>query len=321
MKYNLIYFDANQLEDYFFNEDYKEAYKKFLRNKVKSMFDDPTQTCFIWTGHRTSKNYLKKDCFICMDCEGHTLPIQVERINKIWIRGKNFDYEKYKDFNVINTKVVEEIADDKNKTYEYLKDLMPKSSIVWYDGDILSTEEFDYKDFPIIIKPLNELKGNGIVKFDTEDNFEAWFLENEPSKEFILQEFIKCVDYAPLDIKGTHDIRLIIVNSEIVGLAVRQPKKDGWLCNVAQGGSIKVYDVHELYKLSKKETNYFFEDLNEFKVQVISKLPKDFKQAIFSIDFCNTKDGFKIFELNSYPGIRLEYKTYINKVKKLLNDN
>lgn len=320
MKYNLIYFDANQLEDYFFNEDYKEAYKKFLRNEVKSMFDDPTQTCFIWTGHRTSKNYLKKDCFICMDCEECTFPIQVEGINKIWIRGKNFDYEKYKDFNVINTKIVEEIADDKNKTYEYLKDLVPKSQLVWWNNDIQSDKELpDTYNFPMILKPLDELKGNGILKFVDEVDFEGWFLRNEPNKEFILQEFIECVDYVPLGIKGTHDIRLIIVNSEIVGLTVRQPKDSGWLCNVAQGSSIKVYDLEDLSKLG-----YFHENgiayLWEFKDKVISKLPNDFKSAIFSIDFCNTKDGFKIFELNSCPNIRLEYKTYINKVKELLNE-
>jgi len=304
MKYNLIYFDANQLEDYFFNEDYEKAYNEFLNNSIEVEF-------LIFTG-REKDGYL-----VCLDPIGQSnYHLSKEEVNKIWIRGKNFDYEKYKNFDVINTQLVELIADNKNKTYKYLKDLMPKSQLIWWNNDVQTNDEYPNK-YPVILKPLNELKGNGILKFDSEYKLENWFEDNEPEKPFILQEFIECVDYELLGIKGTHDIRLIIVNSEIVGLAVRQPKDDGWLCNVAQGGSIEVYDWRDLDDgMAHGNT---MGEMTYFKNQVISKLPKDFKSAIFSIDFCNTKDGFKIFELNSYPGIRLEYQTYIEKVKELLN--
>lgn len=314
MKYNLIYFDNNQLEDYFFNEDYRKAYDEFL-----IPFEG---FIYLWTGRETDFY------FICVDINRNLIPIEKTQVNKIWIRGKNFDYEKYKDFNVINTQIVEEIADDKNETYGYLKDLMPKSDLVEYnnyddsayfnDGRIAYIYDKTFK-YPCLIKPLDELKGNGIKKLNNYTELINHLYLNS-NRQLIIQEFIECIDYEPLDIKGTHDIRLIIVNSEIVGLAVRQPKEGGWLCNIAQGGSIKVYDKTDLIEELMKDSSKSMLKIEQFKNQVIELLPEDFKQAIFSIDFCNTKDGFKIFELNSYPGIRLEYKTYINKVKELLND-
>jgi hypothetical protein len=316
MKYNLIYFDANQLEDYFYNQDYKDAYNKFLSQ------DDYGKSPYfvIFTGREKHNRLI---CLEIIEELNYIVEVEKESVNKIWVRGKNFDYKKYKNFNVINTQIVEQIADDKNKTYEYLKDLMPKSHIIHIENynDVFNDIYVDRQDiskdtklnYPYVIKPLDGLKGDGIIKVNNYNDIKTYFYNKDYEELFILQEFIECVDYEPLDIKGVHDIRLIIVNSAIVGLAVRQPKKDGWLCNVAQGGSIKVYDTKDI----PTESLLIF---NDFKDEVIRKLPQDFNEAIFSIDFCNTKDGFKIFELNSYPGIRLEYKTYIEKVKKLLNN-
>src|SRR5699024_8619296 len=138
------------------------------------------------------------------------------------------------------------------------------------------------------------------------------FIYKAEKGKWIIQEFIECIDYKPLNIKGTHDIRLIIVNEDIVGISIRKPVKGGWLCNVAQGGSIKVLDAKDISQEVMK-------DMEGLKTSVINALPKSFKKAVFSIDFCNTKDGFKIFELNSYPGIRSSYKSYIEAIKEWFN--
>lgn len=316
IKANLIYFDANQLEDYLFDKTYKNAYDLFIGDdlEISNTSEIYNDTVFIFTG-RIYNGILTTINTMQREGEEFYNYIPVENIGKIWVRGKNFPYEKFENTNIeiINSKEVTEIADSKDKTYEYLKDFMPKSKLVVIEDSIYKDKSPNIEaGTPFVAKPTNGLKGEGISKIENKHQFNNFWKSAENGK-WIFQEFIKCIDYKPLNIKGTHDIRLIIVNEDIVGISIRKPVKGGWLCNVAQGGSIKVLDAKDISQEVMK-------DMEGLKTSVINALPKSFKKAVFSIDFCNTKDGFKIFELNSYPGIRSSYKSYIEAIKDWFNN-
>ncbi len=92
--------------------------------------------------------------------------------------------------------------------------------------------------FPIVLKPLSEAGGRGLVKIDGD---RVWEGEDELSwQEYIpklresLQESLLAMKY--LRRVGQGDKRVLVVNGKIVGASLRLPAKDSWLCNVNMGG-------------------------------------------------------------------------------------
>ena len=113
-------------------------------------------------------------------------------------------------------------------------DVCPPIRLCYSEEDIL---EFASR-FPIVLKPLREYGGKGIVKIDGD---RVW----EGKQEFLLSTFLqklKNSDIEYLAVKflqnvGQGDKRIVVVNGKIIGSSLRLPPKDSWLCNVAMGGS------------------------------------------------------------------------------------
>lgn len=95
------------------------------------------------------------------------------------------------------------------------------------------------KQFPIVLKPLKEYGGKGILKIDgdvlndgTTDFDTITYLENLKSyietEGFLAMEFLKNVSQG--------DKRILVVNGQILASSLRLPAENSWLCNVAQGG-------------------------------------------------------------------------------------
>ena len=91
--------------------------------------------------------------------------------------------------------------------------------------------------FPIVLKPLRNYGGKGIVKIENQrveaDGFEqdlASFLEayDRDPEPYLGMKFLKNV--------GEGDKRVVVVNSEVLGGVLRLPPPGAWLCNAAQGG-------------------------------------------------------------------------------------
>lgn len=105
---------------------------------------------------------------------------------------------------------------------------------------LCSTEEdiLAFKDqFPIVLKPLRNYGGHGIVKVDGDKTWVGnksipltQFLENfrAAPAEYLGMKYLRNVD------KG--DKRVIVVNGQVLGASIRLPAKGSWMCNVAQGG-------------------------------------------------------------------------------------
>ena len=104
------------------------------------------------------------------------------------------------------------------------------------------------------------------------------------------------------------------INGKPVSSFVRTPKKGSFLANVSLGGSEYAIDVKKLP-----------EELL-LKVKKINERLKKYRPSIFASDFMNSKEGFKLVELNSRPGL-LDYnysplyKKYDESVAKMLIKN
>ena len=91
--------------------------------------------------------------------------------------------------------------------------------------------------FPIVLKPLRNYGGKGIVKIE-EGNVEvdgqsqtlADFLAAyaEAPEPYLGMKFLKNV--------GDGDKRIVVVNGQVLGGVLRLPPPGAWLCNAAQGG-------------------------------------------------------------------------------------
>ncbi|WP_159783534.1 ATP-grasp domain-containing protein [Sodalinema gerasimenkoae] len=97
------------------------------------------------------------------------------------------------------------------------------------------------RQFPIVLKPLHNYGGKGIVKvvgdYVWDKNTRISFAEYKPvlakhfhdTGSYLAMKYLKNVDQG--------DKRVIVVNGEIMGATLRLPKKGSWVCNISMGGS------------------------------------------------------------------------------------
>jgi glutathione synthase len=95
------------------------------------------------------------------------------------------------------------------------------------------------KDFSIVLKPLKEYGGKGILKIDgpkITDNNEYYDTETYLRKieTYIREEGYLAMQFLKNVSKG--DKRILVVGGEIMAASLRMPAEGSWLCNVAQGG-------------------------------------------------------------------------------------
>lgn len=100
--------------------------------------------------------------------------------------------------------------------------------------------------FPIVLKPLQEYGGKGLLKIDGnrvddgDQQYEAasYWPHLSPQLEeqgYLAMKFLKNV--------SAGDKRIIVVNGQIMAASLRMPAPDSWLCNVAQGGTSVATEV------------------------------------------------------------------------------
>ncbi len=92
--------------------------------------------------------------------------------------------------------------------------------------------------FPVILKPLREYGGKGLIRIDGE---RVW----EDGVESSFQDFIANKKNADIEYLGVKflknvyqgDKRIVVINGRIMGASLRRPAEGSWICNVAMGGS------------------------------------------------------------------------------------
>lgn len=193
----------------------------------------------------------------------------------------------------LNCREFKLLCSDKYAMQELLSDFMPKSVLIRNRMDLRSS----LKSFPaqtrVVLKPTHGMCGKGII-IDFPVNMKS--LELDPTKEYVLQEFVDTSRGVPGITKGHHDVRIIIVNGKVTLAHVRTPREGSLLANVAQGGSIQEVLPENIPDFIKDTTK---------KIQII--IDTNFNLPLYSIDFGvqDQKTPF-VFELNDQIGFPRE---------------
>lgn len=101
---------------------------------------------------------------------------------------------------------------------------------------IRDIEEFRL-NFPIVLKPVRNYGGQGIVKIEGEK------VSRAEGGELSYSHFIKSLEAKSFDFLGVRflknvtqgDKQIVVCNSQILGAALWLPAPNGWVCNIARG--------------------------------------------------------------------------------------
>ena len=147
---------------------------------------------------------------------------------------------------------------------------------------------------PVVIKLLEGTQGLGVVLAETDKAATSVVEAFESLKtRIILQEFIEEA--------GGADIRVFVVNDEIVGAMKRQGKEGEFRSNLHRGGSASVF------KLSRVE-----------KATAL-KAAKAMGLAIAGVDMIQSKRGPLVLEVNSSPGLEgIENATGVDVADRII---
>ncbi len=148
---------------------------------------------------------------------------------------------------------------------------------------------------PVVIKLLEGTQGLGVILADTNKAALSVVEAFESLKtRIILQEFIEEA--------GGADIRVFIVDGEIVGSMKRQGKEGEFRSNLHRGGSASVF------KLSRLEKS------------TALKAAKAMGLAIAGVDMIQSKRGPLVLEVNSSPGLEgIEKATGVDVAGKVID--
>lgn len=142
--------------------------------------------------------------------------------------------------------------------------------------------------FPIIIKKIDGSRGVGVMKFDSLNSLSSFldfhFHKNNNPQGLLVQEYIE-------ESQAT-DYRVVVVNKKVILTMKRKgedPQKN-FRSNVAQGAAPSFYEADaKMAEIAIKST----EALGLF---------------LAGVDIMESKDGYKVLEVNSTPFIDIEQK-------------
>ena len=148
----------------------------------------------------------------------------------------NFITNHFSEKNIINTPSGIKVTGSKDFLLNF-QEICPPLKLCHTIQDVIKFS----RQFPIVLKPLRNYGGKGIVKvvddFVWDNNTRFSFAEYKPvltkyfrnTGDYLAMKYLKNVN------KG--DKRVIVVNGEIMGATLRLPQKGSWICNLSVGGS------------------------------------------------------------------------------------
>lgn len=232
------------------------------------------------------------------------------RVNLIFNRDDKNAIPEIYDCPIINHPDLDHICVDKVKTAELFLDISPKTKAVnSYDEYLTTIKEWGVKKEDKIVLKKNFLSGGQSIYIRPVTEILASLYESWDN--ILVQEFIDSSVGIPGITDGLHDIRVITINSEPVYTFVRIPQNRSFLANIAQGG---------------KEVPLSLSLLPPSLLELVKKINQQlasYRPSLFASDFLNSKDGFKLVELNSRPMVCLpslssQTKNYIDKIVQML---
>ncbi|GLR17475.1 RimK family alpha-L-glutamate ligase [Portibacter lacus] len=152
----------------------------------------------------------------------------------------------------------------------------------------------ELNSMPMIIKLISGTHGIGVLKADDPVAAETIIETFQRLKQrVLLQEFIS-------EAKGA-DVRVFIVDNEIVGVMQRQAKEGEFRSNLHRGG------------------HSFVVALSEEEIKVAKKAAKLMGLSVCGVDMLRSKRGPLILEVNASPGLEgIETTTNIDIASKII---
>lgn len=144
--------------------------------------------------------------------------------------------------------------------------------------------------FPVIVKTLHGALGSGVFLIEDTKAFKDLMTlvqETQPNVLMIFQKFVATS-------KG-RDLRILVVDGEVVASMQRNAKLGDFKANFSQGGSV------ENFEADPKATDLAIKTAKTLDIQVAG------------IDLLFTEDGYTVCEANTFPGFKgLERATGVN---------
>ena len=208
----------------------------------------------------------------------------------------------------INRRDFKTLAWDKWAAYQAIGRYMPQTLLVEDEKKIPAAVD-QIKTDRVVLKPFNGLKGLGI--FIGPKNEAKNFKFTPKYKRYIAQEFVDTSSGISGIVSGMHDLRVVIINGEVVWCHVREPVGGSLLANAAQGGNLTEVDYRKVPR--------FVKDIVE---NISKEFYKKYDNPVYSLDFGVGKNGVpKIFEINDQIGFpKWEMKNRDNFLNFLVNN-
>jgi ribosomal protein S6--L-glutamate ligase len=147
---------------------------------------------------------------------------------------------------------------------------------------------------PVILKLLESTHGNGVIKADSVSSAKS-ALEafSGIKKDIIIQEFIEEAD--------GKDLRVIVVDGEIVAAMERSGAEGEFRSNMHKGGSAKTIELNKKTEMAAIES------------------AKLLRLTVAGVDLLESERGPLVIEVNSSPGLQgIEKATGIDVAEKII---
>ena len=301
-----IYFSDSEAMGYPFNTTYPywEIYQGIVRDIEKHGIE-----VYVVRGD----SYLGKGIFShgWQVRDGQMVPVNENiKVDLIFNRDDKNTIPAIDDCLIINHPDLDRICVDKVETAELFPEFSPKTKAInSYQEFVDVVGQWGINPEEKIVLKKNFLSGGrGIFILPLKDINESLY---ENWQDILVQEFIDTSAGIPNIVEGLHDIRVVTINGQPVYTFVRVPKEGSFLANVSQGGKEIPLSLSVLPASLLK------------MVEEINKKLSQFRPSMFASDFVNSKNGFKLVELNSRPAVCIpslssETKNYIDKIVEML---
>lgn len=195
------------------------------------------------------------------------------------------------DAKTLNSLAFKKLANNKDQTYELLKEYMPKTFPITSEQDFNTALSVFHPKEMAVFKPVDGFGGKGVVITEAENITLDLLL---PNKKFILQKFVDTSHGVPGIISGRHDLRIIIIDGMPILLQAREPKSGELRANISQGGQCFEFPYEKAPQA-----------LRSIVSKVHPLIDTAFSSPFYSIDFGIDNDGTPyIFEINDQIGFK-----------------
>jgi len=214
-------------------------------------------------------------------------------------------------FAKINHVDIDKLCDDKIGTAQIYSEISPVTIPVSHPNEVqlaLDKVPGSVKVF----KPSVGFGGEGIeIGTDKQIISHSEDINLYPA---LIQEFVDSSSGVTGIVDGVHDLRVIVINGEIMQFSVRKPPAGSYKANVQLGGSIEA--------IEKSKVPLELRDI----VDKVDEHLKQYGNRVYSVDATFDGNSYKLIELNSRPGWHPisqgpEAVEFVNRLAGMLVDN